>query len=433
MDQKSPKLANIINLFKPEALKEDQQDYYQKTDAARSAEGFEFYESLYARIETAKDKSHILVVGHGGCGKSTELRMLTAKLRRNGIPRIIIEATEDLDLNNFSYIDIFMLIVERLTEYAQDENLQIDDKHISAFDKALSTTITQKYRGSEKEAAAGGGVSASVSLPFLFNFVSNIAASLKTSSGSKEELRREIEPKMKEIIKALNALIDAINENNNNPKMVIIIDGLEKCRSENAKKLFSEDIASLAAINTHLIIACPINIYRSPALPVLRNYFVEPAIMPMIKTHYYKDSVDHVYEEGVNVIKELVLKRVAATDFEEGVLENIIKMSGGNLRHTCRLISESAFTAYMRHRETVDMDSAENTMKKFAADLFLSAEYTYYDAIKKVLGGDRAIRNNEAISELLYTGVVFEYNGEGWIDLHPLIRRHIEQHPGVLA
>ena len=425
-------LSDIANLFTPRALTEEQADLYQETAAVRGADYYEFHELLFERIRTSREKTHILVVGHGGCGKSTELRMLSLKLRKSGVSVIIIEARDDLDLNNFSYIDIFMLIVERLTEYAKDnENkFKIPTKLIKAFNEALTTKITQEYWESKSEAGMEAGASISASLPFLFSFVSKIAASLKLGSAQREEIRRQIDPKMKEIINALNALLDEINSHSDN-KIVIIIDGLEKCQTDNAVKLFSRDISSLSAINTHLILACPINIYRSPVANTLQGYFIRPAMMPMIKTHY-PDSLDNPFKYGVDVIKALIGKRVEDSFFDDGIIDEIIKMGGGSLRDTCSLLSDSAFEAYMRGSKTVDQPSFERAMNQFATDVFYRAESKYYPMIKRIFEGERQPRNNSDLAQLLYAGVVFEYNGDGWIDLHPLIRHYIEEHMGVL-
>ena len=423
-------LADIANLFHPKELTEEQEELYQRTAAVRGGECYEFCESLYERISTSRDKTHILVVGHGGCGKSTELRMLTLKLRNNNTPSITIEARDDLDLNNFSYIDIFMLIVERLMIYAKNKKIKAPPKLIKTFNEALSTKIIGGSVEKTAEAGIESSAAMSASLPGLFKIVSKITSYLKVNSVQKEEFRREIDPKMKDIINALNALIDEINKPNKN-KMVIVIDGLEKCLTENAERLFSRDISSLCAINTHLIIACPINIYRSPIANTLQGYFVKPAIMPMIKTHY-PESFKKPYKAGVDVIKKLILKRVDESYFEKGVLNEIIKMAGGSLRDTCCLVRDSTFEAHMRGRKTVDMASSKIAMNLFASDKFFSAENKYFPMIKKIMEGDHQPRNDPDLSHLLSVGVVFEYNGDGWIDLHPLIRQYCDKRPGLL-
>ena len=358
--------------------------------------------------------------------------MLMGKLRNAGTPSIMVDALNDLSINDFTYIDILVLIVKHLTEYIDRNNIKIDKRIIAAFKSALSTSITTKYWEREASASIDSDVDVSVTVPFLMKFITKIAASLKMGSGMKEELRQEIKPRMADISDTLNAFIENINDiisaENGNKKIVIMIDGLEKCRQECVTNLFTNDVSALKIINTHLVVACPISLYRSPDATILMNNFDRADVMPMIKTHN-NDVSYSPNRTGIKVIKQLILKRVAESLFNKGVLEMIIKMSGGNLRDVCYLLKNSAFTAHMRKRMTIDKSSVSFSADKYAADLFLRIESRFYPTIMEIYKGNHNLRNDNSIPELLYAGIVFEYNGERWIDLHPLIRSYIDKQP----
>ena len=431
---KATALTDIPNVFHPKAFTVEKMEFYQPTAIARNGEGYEFHESLFSCIDESANHMHILVFGHGGCGKSTELRVLAKKLREQGSPSIIVEALDDLSLSDFTYIDIFMRIVERLTKYAAENSLSLDNRIISMFQKALSTTTINKYWENDVEASIKSGAEVSVTLPLFFQFISKISASLKMGSGIKEELRQEIKPRMADITNAVNAFIDNINSligETTEGKIVIIIDGLEKCRQECVRKLFTDDISSLRAIESHMIIACPITLLRSPDAAILKSNFDRDELIPMIRTHN-PDSARTPHEEGVNVIRELILKRVEDSLFEDGTLERIISMGGGNLRDTCLMLAECSHIAHMRKRKTVDMPAVDNVLDKYAADIFLRVHNKLFPIIKRIYDGDYRLINDGKLEELLYAGAVFEYNGKRWIDLHPLIRYHVDKNPKVL-
>jgi hypothetical protein len=149
----------------------------------------------------------------------------------------------------------------------------------------------------------------------------------------------------------------------------------------------------------------------------------------MIRVHN-PDSSPH--PEGIEVIKELIQKRVDASFFEDEVLERIISKAGGSLRDTCYILSNSAFMAHTRGRKSVDKASLDFVLKNFAKDLFLRVLNKYYPKVKDVFDGDHKIKSDEALAELLYAGAVFEYDGEGWVDLHPLIREYVSKRQGIL-
>ena len=428
MTRKAESLIDIFNFFKPEPLTGEEYAFYQKTATVRDGANYEFHDNLYRRIHMSITNERLLVVGHGGCGKSTELLMLMAKLSKDGTPVVLVKARDDLDLYNFSFIDLFMLIVERMAQYANDNNLHVNEKIISAFQKALSTQKTEKHLNKEVDISLNGSASISAKLPFFLNFIANITSSLRMASGLKEELRLEIKPKIYDIIESLNAFIEDLREQVKHP-IVIIIEGLEKCRQECVRKLFVEDIASLSNINAHLVVACPIGVYRSTDAASLSSYFSSPVVIPMIKTHNKDGSLN---DDGVNVIRGLVLKRANESFFEEGVLEKIITKAGGSLRDTCYLLSNSAFEADMRNRETIDMKSVDFTLSNFASEVFFRLTSNHYPRAKRIYEGDLRARQDSELVELLYSGAVFEYNGDRWVDLHPLIRDYIKAHPGVL-
>ena len=429
MTKKAESLSDIVNLFKPMALTEKQQAFYQKTAAVRDGAPYEFHDGLFERIRKSDTSERLLVVGHGGCGKSTELNMLMGKLSADSFPVIYVTAQDDLDLYSFNYLDIFMLIVERMAQYAEKHSLTVDKGIIAAFQKALSTKITQDFWNAEAELEAEGSVSLSVPFALFIRAIAKITASLKMASGLKEELRRELRPRIYDVIASLNAFIGNISDHASK-KVVIIIDGLEKCRQENVRKLFIEDIVAIADIKAHLVVSCPISVYRSSDAALLSGYFSSPVVIPMIKTHNIKGKP---YDAGVNVIRELVQKRADSSFFEGEVLDKIISKAGGSLRDTCYLLSNSAFEADMRGREIIDMESLDFTIGNFAVDVFFRVDAKLYSRAQEIYDGDNMAKQDPELTQLLYCGAAFEYNGDRWVDLHPLVREYIQAHPGVLA
>ena len=48
-----------------------------------------------------------------------------------------------------------------------------------------------------------------------------------------------------------------------------------------------------------------------------------------------------------------------------------------------------------------------------------------------VYNGEKYFSASEEIKELLQIGVVLEYNGERWCDLHPLVKKWLKEHRKV--
>ncbi|MDR0307572.1 MAG: ATP-binding protein [Chitinispirillales bacterium] len=425
MNQLAKSVKDVVNIFKPEPLKSDQLKFYQKTAAVRDCSQREFYDTLFEHITIADEPTRLLVVGHMGCGKSTELRMLMKELADYEIPCITVNATQDLDLQNFDYIDVLMRIIERTAEYAKNNELTVDKRIVNAFYDSLSTTNIKKYWVKDAKV----GVEAPASVLSLITATVGITASLKMASGFSKELRLEIQPNIGSIVASLNAFINHLNEQTKK-SIVIIIDGLEKGRYEYARKLFCEDISAISDIKAHLVMTCPLSIYRSPDAVAALNYFFVPTVIPMIKTHNKDGSA---YQEGIDVIRELILKRADESLFDKDVLKTIIIKTGGYLRHTCKLLSNCAFEAYMRNKKVIDMESVNFTINKFTTDVFFMVKGKHYKRIEEIYKGDHIPRPDAESFELLYCGAILEYNnGDRWVNLHPLVRDYIDNHPDVL-
>ena len=104
MIQKAKSLKDVYNLFRPSPLTLEEKEFYQETAEIRNGKSYEMYTYLFNRINESERHTHQLMIGHTGCGKSTELYMLTGKLQEAQIPYIIIDASADLDFFTFTYI-----------------------------------------------------------------------------------------------------------------------------------------------------------------------------------------------------------------------------------------------------------------------------------------------------------------------------------------
>jgi len=436
--EKAKTLKEVYNIFRPSALTLKEKDFYQKTAKIRNGRSYEMHAYLFNRMDDSDRRVHQLMIGHTGCGKSTELYMLTGKLEDVKTPYIIIDAKVDLDFFTFTYIDIMVKIVEELAKYADKNDIPINVKLLETFQEALNTQTTEQILTAQSSVEIEAEAKAGLSFSFIAKLASKITASFKTGSGMKETLRLEIKPNMLAITAAVNELLKEINKNKPNVNnMVIIIDELEKCSPETVRKLFVNDINAITSINTHLIISCPLNLYRSSDAPIFEPHFSKPDIMPMIKTHEITHDCpqkNKPYDEGIAIVEQLVLKRVDASFFEEGVLRYIITKAGGNLRDTSYIIENSAFEAMMNDKHKIDMMSVDMIIRDFASERFLRINLKESKNVLRTLyyHEDHSPRNDKDLTDLLFVGVVFEYNGERWVDLHPIIRDHLTKHEHVL-
>jgi hypothetical protein len=79
-----------------------------------------------------------LFCGHRGCGKSTELRRLRARLDRPELFFVVfLDALKELDINNLSYTDVLLALAETPVSRIETTGLSIDQVHLYRLEPGI--------------------------------------------------------------------------------------------------------------------------------------------------------------------------------------------------------------------------------------------------------------------------------------------------------
>ena len=119
-----------------------------------------------------------------------------------------------------------------------------------------------------------------------------------------------------------------------------------------------------------------------------------------------------------------------------GVLDAAILMSGGNLRDFFRLLTIAAENAVIFEKERVEEDDLVNAMNHVRSDYIRSYTKSYLPILKEVIESgekDVAFRENpqdDTLLNIFNSGLLIEYNGVRWCDVHPLIRGFLRRQAG---
>ncbi len=116
-------ITEIINAFSPEPLKADQMEEFYCGDTMELRMGDKYsspMEDIFDLCQEAEKGKAFLLLGHRGCGKSTELNKISTEFEKKGYPVRTITCSTDLDLFNIVYSDLFILMGEALIRIAAD-------------------------------------------------------------------------------------------------------------------------------------------------------------------------------------------------------------------------------------------------------------------------------------------------------------------------
>ena len=128
------------------------------------------------------------------------------------------------------------------------------------------------------------------------------------------------------------------------------------------------------------------------------------------------------FEDGINVISEIVKKRANLALFETKVLERLIQYTGGSLRDLFHVINASAKRAERRNSDSITMEDAEHALEELKTSLTRRIEEKNYQFLLNIYKENRErIEDKEMLLKMLQASVVLEYNGKRWHNVHPLV------------
>jgi len=108
---------------------------------------------------------------------------------------------------------------------------------------------------------------------------------------------------------------------------------------------------------------------------------------------------------------------------EESVLFKMIEKTGGSLRNLIEVIRDASVLARVNGDACVSREGVEYGLTKLQSTLTITIEKKHYPFLVGICKGERReIEEREMLLEMMQAGVVLEYNGRQWHNVHPLIR-----------
>ena len=422
-------VSDMINAFSPDPLKIDQmKDFYCKdTMEYRMSDKYSSpMEDIFDSCQNPGELSSFLLLGHRGCGKSTELNRMTERLEKRGYPVKTITCSMDLDLFNIVYSDLFILMGEALLELADESGCRMErgllNDILHFWTEGVEITTSKEVT----EASLESGISAET--PGILAKVLKLFAKMKTDLKFNEETRKEYRSKISirssEWIEMLSRVSELITKKLGGKRPIIIFEDLDKLNPEDAWKVFYQYAAVLSGMTFPVIYTFPIGLSYDARFSAMESYFVTKTL-PMIKI----ETIDGwPFEDGIAVIREIVEKRADLRLFEDKVLEELIQYTGGSLRDLFHAINAAAKRAERRSSEAISMEDADRALEELKTSLTRRIEKKDYSFLLNIYQGNKElIEDKEMHLRMLQASVVLEYNGKRWHNVHPLVIRFLKE------
>ncbi|PID61846.1 MAG: hypothetical protein CR974_03990 [Gammaproteobacteria bacterium] len=372
-----------------------------------------------------------LLSGHRGCGKTTELYQLQNQLEKSHYACVYIEMGESLDLADLSYIDLFLVMVEKTADYLGQRGINIDNGIIEDINNWISQEVySEKTTAHENSVEAKAGFDASLSIAKLIKIFGSLSGDIKHSESQRTVIRERIEKRSTDFIKKINEFFISVNnklKEQSKHGLVILADGLDKMHyrsyydsndnlSDTYSDLFIRRADKLHAPYCHIVYTVPINLMFTSNL---QNNFQQSFIVPMVKL-----------PRGEEVLKQLIGKRINidAVFANETLVSRLINNSGGVMRDLMRLVRLASIQADEAKISEQDVQYAINQVTREYDRLLKSSDA---QILRDVQQCQRTNPDDERTKELLLNRLILEYeNGKRTAIIHPICKniewvRHI--------
>lgn len=234
--KKAERLEEMISVFNSFPLnKENFEDFYVDTSSIRSV--------INARSEIINTLKYginpytkILLMGHKGSGKSTEMVKISEELK-DQYEIINFSIAQEVELIGIQYIDVIFAVMSQIIEYLSTSQAvkakpEILDKMTQYWKNEISIEFTKNEFA---EAEAGG----EVGLGFLKKISVYGKGIFKTGTETKKTIRKSIEPKISYLISLMNETLEDMNDQlkeKQQKELLIVVEDLDKLVAEDALK-----------------------------------------------------------------------------------------------------------------------------------------------------------------------------------------------------
>jgi energy-coupling factor transporter ATP-binding protein EcfA2 len=409
---------------------DDLDRYYMQLGEARKSESINNM-SVSLDLQEVGEFSTILFTGHRGCGKSTELRLLERNWRKQ-YHVIYLETDEVTDINDVEYTDLYLLVAQYVEYELRKIGIQIDPRIIRDFESWFADVTEETEETVESSISVEGEVTlggeSPFPIPFLAKLLAKLTSQIKGGSKDKKTIRQTLEKDFSRLKTTLNLLLDDGNKKlrkkyPDHKSILLIFDNLDRCPLPVANRLFFDYGSQLQELRCTIVYTVPISALYSPR--GIANTFAEPKIVPMVNIWEFARDRDRLNgnSQSIQALIDLLERRMDTKKVfaSEQILRELIRASGGHIRHLMQMVREACLTAIGRGHSMIEVDDAVYAIKQRQFSFEREIPDTHYAAIANTYRTKRA--NNDEIGQLtLFNTSVLEYNGkQRWNYPHPTV------------
>lgn len=422
---KAMDLVSGMETFSPSPIQfgpGDSREFYVERDDEPLAD-------LRTQLLAKKSSEKILLAGHRGSGKSTELNRLAADPEIQKRFRIVkFSAKDHLNLADFSYLDLLFILVsvtfEELTQ--GDEALEVSDYALEKLAKWRSTfeeVVATQGESGEANAATGAKIG------FLRAFFADFNLRLRLEDSTRKTTREVIEKRLSDFLQTLETFFLDLDTvlSSRNQQLLVIIEDLDKIPDVDiAIDLFQKKGLYLTRPPCWIIYTVPISLYYFREINAISGIFGPGVMLPNIPLRTFEDR-EKTYSRGHELMHSFILQRLDESLIKKDALEEAIQASGGIFQQAQRLMERACLRGVSRKLQVLGVEEIRSAASDLRNDLertLASADYPILIEVARTLHAP----SDDTVRDLLHSLHLVEYkNQQRWCDINPLLEPVLKQ------
>ena len=414
-------LAQATPVLDPDVPLESDDPRYVDFSDVRGGVAVSRLKKLLQRHGSQNQWEHAVFSSHRGAGKSTELKRLARELSERCFP-IYVEASTALDPVEFSIEDLLLVLAREIEAVFRTRGTPLPASATKAVENYFSDLIfvdetTRSYLGGiETQAKHQAGI------PFFATLMANLTATLKFSSDHRETLRRQLRRYPGALLTHVNSLLKEaghILREKSSQRLLLLIDNLDRYNPRFMDQLLVASQDVFKSLQCDLILTPPIELILKPQSQSLDLVF-RCEQMPTISLRSRDQGYWEFSGNGREKLIEALGKRIDIDRLiPDPEARNLLAAaSGGGIREFFRLAQTCTLDA---EGDTITVDDLLGTLKRQRSEFRNRIDANNWWPALKAIATTKRMTSDAAQQEVVFQRLAFQYNGDIWYDVHPLV------------
>jgi hypothetical protein len=369
-------------------------------------------EELKSRLLVDDENCHTLYLGTRKSGKTTELGRLAYELEDRFLV-VFISVLSDMEPSDVKPIDLLLFSVAKLAAVALEANVKVGRDMENDIVEWLLQNTNEVFRTKVTETGGGAKVGAKLNA-----VVAEINASFGVDAKLRTEVREKLGPRVAEIAEHMRLLAAKVRQSLKKDPL-IIIDDIEKIDLADQEELFGKHAATLTRPEVRTIYAADKALVYLPSWNLIRASFPQPVEVRSLATVKRDGSPKEV---GLNLLKDLLLRRMREDLFEPDALKKITEICNGVMGDLLEVAQSCCTAAMAENSQTITWDMVDRRYQSLSDNFRRMIDETEYPRLAEI-HKTREAKKDTSLSNLLFMHAVIEYRDKIglYYDVHPAV------------